>query len=137
VVPTYELYDYNPVADPLAVVTSGNARFTILTSKLIRMEYAESGTFEDRATIAFVHRKLSVPKYTLAIADGALTIETAAVTLTYKVGQPFKEDTLLVEPSTKSTKSKLKRWTPGASKQRVDTQRSASSGRLGLRSRLV
>ena len=28
----------NPVADPAAIVESGNARFTVLTSKMIRIE---------------------------------------------------------------------------------------------------
>ena len=32
-----ELIDYDPVADPAAVVVSGNARFTVLTDRLIRM----------------------------------------------------------------------------------------------------
>ncbi|MGA8041989.1 MAG: hypothetical protein WCA37_04235, partial [Terracidiphilus sp.] len=30
----------NPVADPNAIVTLGNARFTVLTPQLIRMEWA-------------------------------------------------------------------------------------------------
>ena len=76
---------------------------------------------QDRATVAFVHRKLPVPKYTLAIADGALTIETSAVRLTYTVGQPFNEKTLLVAPAESATKSKMQRWTPGASLIRVET----------------
>ena len=45
------LIDYNPVADPKAVVTSpdGMARFTVLTDRVIRMEYAKTaGVFEDR-----------------------------------------------------------------------------------------
>lgn len=35
--PSYELRNYEPAADPSATVVSGNARFTVLTSKLIRM----------------------------------------------------------------------------------------------------
>ncbi len=37
----------NPVATPEAIVISGNARFTMLTSQLIRMEWAEDGQFND------------------------------------------------------------------------------------------
>ncbi|MFZ2024639.1 MAG: hypothetical protein WAV06_23050, partial [Terracidiphilus sp.] len=33
----------NPVADPKAVVTVGNARFTVLTPQLIRMEWSADG----------------------------------------------------------------------------------------------
>ena len=49
------LINYNPVADNSAVVVSpdGMARFTVLTPRLIRMEYAHAhGVFEDRSTIA-------------------------------------------------------------------------------------
>ena len=43
----------NPKADPRAVVEAGNARFTVLTPQLIRMEWSEDGRFEDRATLTF------------------------------------------------------------------------------------
>ena len=42
----------NPVALPEAVVTSGNARFTVLTPEMVRIEYSDKGVFEDRATFA-------------------------------------------------------------------------------------
>jgi len=35
----------NPVADSKAIVTVGNARFTILTPQLIRMEWSADGKF--------------------------------------------------------------------------------------------
>ena len=50
---------YNPVADPKAVVTHGNARFTVLTPQLIRMEWAADGKFEDHASLVFLNRKLA------------------------------------------------------------------------------
>src|SRR5689334_3098078 len=56
----YELLPYNPVANDKAMVVSGNARFTILTPQLIRMEFSNSGIFEDRATTAIVNRNLDV-----------------------------------------------------------------------------
>ena len=37
----------NPKANEKAVVVAGNARFTVLTSQMIRMEWAEDGKFED------------------------------------------------------------------------------------------
>ncbi len=51
-----EILPYNPVASDAAVVLApgGTARFTVLTERMIRMEYASSGAFEDRATIAGV-----------------------------------------------------------------------------------
>ena len=79
--------ELNPVADPAAVVTEGNARFTVLTDRLIRMEWSEDGRFEDRASLAIVNRRLSVPRYTVAHTGGALVIKTDKVQLTYKGGR--------------------------------------------------
>ena len=80
----------NPVADPAAVVTSGNVRFTVLTSRMIRIQYSATAQFEDRATFAIVNRRLPVPAYTTEEADGYLYIRTEDVTLRYKVGSVFK-----------------------------------------------
>ena len=66
----YELRDYEPAADPAATIIVGAARFTILTSRLIRIEYDASGAFEDRATLAFVNRRLDVPDFTWDAARG-------------------------------------------------------------------
>nr|MDE6464039.1 DUF4968 domain-containing protein [Muribaculaceae bacterium] len=40
----------NPMAKPQAVVEDGNARFTVLTPEMIRIEYSPAHRFEDRAT---------------------------------------------------------------------------------------
>ena len=53
----------DPKADEKAQVVVGNARFTVLTPQMIRMEWAENGVFEDRASLTFVNRKLEVPAY--------------------------------------------------------------------------
>jgi hypothetical protein len=63
------LINYNPVANPGAVVTSSDnmARFTMLTPRLIRMEYSKTaGQFEDHSTIAMMNRNLPVPQFTHA-----------------------------------------------------------------------
>ena len=75
---------YNPVADPKAIVTAGHARFTILTTQMIRMEWAADGKFEDHASLVFLNRKLPVPKF----GDdrdkrGTLNIHTDALDLSY------------------------------------------------------
>jgi len=96
------LIDYDPVAAAgAAVVSSDNmARFTVLTDRLIRMEYANTaGTFEDRATIAILNRALPVPTFTHGEAAGVLTITTAQVVLTYRVGQAFSAASLSVAPA--------------------------------------
>ena len=78
--------DWNPQADPQAMVTSGKVRFTVLTPRMIRIQYSATQQFEDRATFAVVNRRLPVPAYTTREEGGYLYIETEALTLRYKVG---------------------------------------------------
>lgn len=78
--------DYDPVANPQAVITSGSARFTVLTPEMIRIQYSADGRFEDRSTFGVVNRRLPVPAFKQTQKDGILEIKTSALTLRYKVG---------------------------------------------------
>jgi alpha-glucosidase (family GH31 glycosyl hydrolase) len=75
----------DPVADPKAVVTLGQARFTVLTPEMIRMEWAADGKFENHASFVFLNRRLPVPKFEKTLAEDGrqLTLKTSALTLTY------------------------------------------------------
>ena len=84
----------NPEADPRAVVEAGNARFTVLTPQLIRMEWSEDGRFEDRATLTFVNRRTPVPDFKVRDTKSRLTITTPALTLTYTKGGRFSDKNL-------------------------------------------
>jgi len=85
----------DPVADPKAVVTSGNARFTVLTDYLIRLEYHDNGRFRDAATFTVLNRKLSVPVFTSETSGKNLLIKTSGLTLTYVIGSgPFTASNL-------------------------------------------
>jgi len=70
-------------ADPQAIVQVGRARFTVLTPRLIRMEWAADGVFEDAGSIVFINRRLPVPPYEVSRQDGLVLIRTAALTLRY------------------------------------------------------
>jgi alpha-glucosidase (family GH31 glycosyl hydrolase)/glycerophosphoryl diester phosphodiesterase len=86
----------NPKADPKAVVTLGNARFTVLTPRLIRMEWAANGVWEDRASLGIVNRNLTVPKYTVKKTARKVTIKTDDVTLVYNNTGRFDKSNLSV-----------------------------------------
>ena len=80
----------NPKAHPDAVVTAGNARFTVLTPQMIRMEYSPSGRFEDNKTLTIVNRNLPVPEFKVKQSAKKTEIKTDALTLVYRPdGQPF------------------------------------------------
>ena len=87
----------NPKADEKAQVVVGNARFTVLTSQMIRMEWSEDGMFEDRATLTFVNRKLEVPQFKVKQTKSKVTITTSNVTLTYLKGAKFSAENLSAE----------------------------------------
>ena len=87
----------HPKADPNAVVVCGNARFTVLTPRLIRMEWSQDGRFEDRATLTFVNRETKVPDFNVRESKKRLTLITSALRLTYlKDDGPFTADNLEV-----------------------------------------
>lgn len=103
---------WNPVADEAAVVTFGNARFTVLTSRLVRMEWAEDGQFEDRASLAVVNRRLEVPAFKVNRSSRKLVIKTADLTLTYLGGGEFTSENLSV--SFRMGAKNTVTWRPGA-----------------------
>ena len=106
----------NPVADPKAVVTLGNARFTVLTPQLIRMEWAANGKFEDHASLVFLNRRLPVPKFEQVInkfgGNTVLAIKTDALMLSYTlVGDGhFTKDNTTIELTVDGKKVV---WHPG------------------------
>jgi alpha-glucosidase len=106
----------DPVADPKAVVTLGNARFTVLTPELIRMEWAADGKFEDHASFVFLNRRMPVPQFEKTLAKSgesqSLTLKTSALTLTYSPQGDgrFTPENLSIEFT---VEGKLVAWHPG------------------------
>lgn len=88
---------YNPKADDKAVVVVGNARFTVLTPQLIRMEWSEDGVFEDRATLTFVNRNIEVPQFKVYQSRSKVVIKTDKLRLTYQKGEKFSAKSLSAE----------------------------------------
>jgi len=88
---------FDPVADPLAVVSEEQARFTMLSERLIRMEYSPSGEFEDHASQAFWYRRQPAPAFEIIRSPGRLEIDTTYLHLTYLVAtQGFTAEDLYV-----------------------------------------
>jgi len=70
-----------------SAVTSGDARFEVLSPTLIRTEYAGDAHFVDAATFNAIGRDGFAPtRFTARTVDGWLTIQTDMMTLRYKVG---------------------------------------------------
>ncbi len=90
----------NPTADKKAVIKGDKYRFTVLTDRLLRIEYSKSGNFEDRKTQSVVNRLFPVPDFKVTDKNGTIKIETDYITLTY-LGGEFSRNSLNVKFSGK------------------------------------
>ncbi|MBR5613856.1 MAG: DUF5110 domain-containing protein [Clostridia bacterium] len=90
-----EKYQYKttPKADEKAVIVGDKYRFTVLTSRLLRIEYSETGYFEDRATQTVINRCFDVPEFTCSDSNGIVIITTENVELIY-TKEAFSQNSL-------------------------------------------
>jgi len=107
---------HDPAPDPRAVVlcphASGSAaRFTVLTDRLIRMEWSPDGRFEDRASQAFINRLLPVPEFRVNRDGPRTTIDTGAARLSFSSdGKAFHRANLRADFDLNGTR---RTWKPG------------------------
>ena len=94
----------DPKADPGAVVISGQARFTLLTPSMMRLEWSPESDFEDRASFAFINRRMPVPDYSTRHEEGWLVIETDELVLRYREGSgAFDAENLTIRLKSETT----------------------------------
>ena len=108
---------FNPQASDEAQVLFGKARFTVLTPRLVRMEWSTDSQFEDRATLGVVNRNLDVPQFDVKKTKSKLVIKTSEITLTYTGQEKFASENLSVsfrmaDPGSKKG-LKTVTWRPG------------------------
>ena len=73
----------SPIAKQEAIVAGEKYRFTVLTDRLIRMEYQENGLFVDEATQKVICRDFPVPEYRVLDKGDSLEIITDKLHLYY------------------------------------------------------
>lgn len=71
------------VANEACILQGNKYRFTILTERLIRLEYSETGKFEDSPTELVWYRNLEKPEFNVINNKNNLVIETKYFTLNY------------------------------------------------------
>ena len=86
----------SPVAHPEAVVQGDRWRITVLADGLLRLEWADDGAFEDRASTFALHRDLPVPDFEAIDGESALEIVTGRLRLVYD-RTPFSPAGLTVQ----------------------------------------
>jgi alpha-glucosidase (family GH31 glycosyl hydrolase) len=88
--------DSSPVAHPEAVLQGDRWRITVLTDGLVRLEWAQDGAFEDRASAFALHRDLPVPDFQVVDGEEVVEVVTERLRLTYDRG-PFSPAGLSVQ----------------------------------------
>ena len=73
-----------------AIITGANYRFTILSERLIRLEYSKDGKFNDYATEMVNFRDFDVPNFDVKQDNRMLEISTSYFKLSYIKNAPFK-----------------------------------------------
>ncbi|MGB6057266.1 MAG: TIM-barrel domain-containing protein [Microthrixaceae bacterium] len=71
----------DPLADVAASVVQGRTRITVLTDRLLRIEHAADGEFEDRASLAIANRRFAPVEFRADSEGSRLTVTTADVEL--------------------------------------------------------
>ena len=90
------------------IVKGKNYRFSVLTPRLIRIEYNKDGLFEDRATSLVVNRTFASTNFNITFDELSLTISTEYFTLKYIKENPISSKSIKV-----TVNGTDKEWIPG------------------------
>jgi alpha-glucosidase (family GH31 glycosyl hydrolase) len=85
-----------PHVRPENVVAGANYRISVLDAGLLRLEYSESGTFEDRASQTAINRDFAPSEFTVLDSDEVVEIHTERCHLVYDK-RPFRAEGLSVQ----------------------------------------
>ena len=97
----------NLIASSKNIVKGNTYRFTILSPRLIRIEYNKNGIFEDRATSLVVNRKFQDCQFKMTTDERSITIVTEYFTLKYLKENPITSKSIKV-----TVNGTDKEWTP-------------------------
>ena len=82
------------ISDKDSYIIGQKYRFTVLSPRLIRLEYNKEGIFEDRPTSIVVNRAFPKVKYSITESNTLIEINTGVFTLTYVKDSELKSGTL-------------------------------------------
>ncbi len=82
--------DYSRAASDKKVVVQGeNYRFSVITERVVRLEFSPSGNFNDRPTQLIKNRNVGLPDFSVRQDANVVEITTKYFSLNYIKGQPF------------------------------------------------
>jgi hypothetical protein len=89
---------FQPMAQPAAMVQGPNVRFTVLTPRLIRLEFSRQDVSEDRLSQVFWYRRQPLPEFQVTRSPDQIEITTEYLHLHYALTpKGFGPDSLRIE----------------------------------------
>ena len=85
----FKYNETNGLSVKKATFKGNNYRITVLTERLVRLEYSEAGLFFDGLTENVINRKFPIPDFKINEDDKYLEITTRYFTLQYQKEKPF------------------------------------------------
>ena len=82
------------ISDKELYIIGNKYRFTVLSPRLIRLEYSADGIFEDRPTALVINRSFPKVNYSITESETLIQIATEVFTLTYVKDKELKSSTL-------------------------------------------
>lgn len=82
------------ISDKESYIIGNKYRFTVLSPRLIRLEYSADGIFEDRPTALVINRSFPKVNYSITESETLIQIATEVFTLTYVKDKELKSSTL-------------------------------------------
>lgn len=89
--------DPNAVANQKAMVGGKKYRITVLTERMVRIEYSSRGEFVDQQTQTVLNRSFPVPEYRVADRGSSVEVSTGYLIVTYEKDKPFSSTTLNIQ----------------------------------------
>lgn len=101
-------------ADSKNIIKGNTYRITVLSERLIRLEYNKNGIFEDHKTSLVVNRNFPKVNFFRDTIDTMLQIKTSYFTLTYVMDKPIAPSKIMATSNLKiSLNGTDKEWYPG------------------------
>ncbi len=85
-----------PIAKSKSIIKVGKLRLTLLTSRLVRVEYSPNHQFEDRASQAFWYRDQPTPDFHSGAQSDFFSLETDHLVITYDLKKDALESLAII-----------------------------------------
>ena len=102
------------MTDSKNIIQGRNYRITLLSERLVRLEYSKNGVFEDHKTSLVVNRNFPKVSFFRDTTETILQVKTSYFTLTYVMEKPIVPSKMMATSNLKiSLNGTDKEWYPG------------------------